>query len=81
MGLGKTIQSIAFLAHLRFIRGVSGPYLVVAPLTVLSTWVSEFKRACPGLSVVKMHSAGVHLSTTQPAAERMHVQMRKRGRR
>jgi SWI/SNF-related matrix-associated actin-dependent regulator of chromatin subfamily A member 5 len=44
MGLGKTLQTISFLAWLKFDRGVPGPHLVVAPLSVLSSWMSEFKR-------------------------------------
>ena len=36
MGLGKTIQTIAFLGYLKFEAKMSGPSLVVAPLSVLS---------------------------------------------
>lgn len=36
MGLGKTLQSITFVAYLRDILRVNGPYLVVVPLSVLS---------------------------------------------
>lgn len=43
MGLGKTIQTIGFLAHLKG-KGLDGPYLVIAPLSTLSNWVSEFAR-------------------------------------
>lgn len=43
MGLGKTIQTIGFLAHLKG-KGLGGPYLVIAPLSTLSNWVSEFAR-------------------------------------
>ena len=31
-GLGKTLQTISFLAYLKFNRGVEGPHLVVVPL-------------------------------------------------
>jgi len=57
MGLGKTLQTIAFLAWLKFEAGVPGPHLVIAPLSVLSSWMSEFKRFCPELKVLKLHSA------------------------
>lgn len=43
MGLGKTIQTIGFLAHLKG-NGLDGPYLVIAPLSTLSNWVNEFSR-------------------------------------
>jgi len=57
MGLGKTIQTIAFLGILKFVCGVVGPSLIVAPLSVLTTWVHEFKRFAPALRVVRLHSA------------------------
>lgn len=43
MGLGKTIQTIGFLAHLKG-KGLDGPYLVIAPLSTLSNWVNEVQR-------------------------------------
>lgn len=43
MGLGKTVQTIGLFAHLKG-RGSHGPFLVVAPLSTLSNWVSEIKR-------------------------------------
>ena len=36
MGLGKTIQTIGYIAHLKYVKNLSGPYLVVVPLSVLS---------------------------------------------
>lgn len=46
MGLGKTIQCIATLA-LMVERGVTGPFLVCAPLSTLPNWMSEFRRFAP----------------------------------
>eukprot|EP00897_Mesotaenium_endlicherianum_P003740 jgi/Mesen1/3394/ME000192S02559 len=40
MGLGKTVQTIGFLAHLISNR-MHGPYLVVAPLSTLPNWINE----------------------------------------
>jgi len=54
MGLGKTIQVIATIAHLRTM-GVSGPYIVVAPLATLPNWVREFQKWLPDLPVVRYH--------------------------
>ena len=51
MGLGKTIQCIAFIAHL-IEMGVLGPFLVVAPLSTISNWVSEFKKFTPTVSTL-----------------------------
>jgi hypothetical protein len=53
------LQTIAFLAHLKFELGVPGPHLVVAPLSVLSSWMTEIKRFCPELRAVKLHSSDV----------------------
>lgn len=44
MGLGKTIQSIGFLAYLHHNLNKKGPYMVVVPLSVLSNWISEIER-------------------------------------
>ncbi|XP_068656090.1 ATP-dependent DNA helicase DDM1-like isoform X3 [Aristolochia californica] len=43
MGLGKTVQTIGFLSHLKS-NGLHGPYLVIAPLSTLSNWANEFSR-------------------------------------
>ena len=43
MGLGKTIQTVALFCHM-YEMGVSGPFLVVAPLSTVPNWVNEFKR-------------------------------------
>ncbi|XP_051114869.1 ATP-dependent DNA helicase DDM1 [Andrographis paniculata] len=54
MGLGKTIQTIAFLAHLKG-NGLHGPYLIIAPLSTLSNWVNEIRRFVPSMDVVLYH--------------------------
>ncbi|XP_069990366.1 lymphocyte-specific helicase [Penaeus vannamei] len=56
MGLGKTIQSIALLCHL-IDRGVQGPFLVVAPLSTLPNWMSEFERFAPKVPTVLYHGS------------------------
>ncbi|XP_046406621.1 lymphoid-specific helicase-like [Ischnura elegans] len=54
MGLGKTIQSIAVIAHL-YEMGVAGHYLVVAPLSTIYNWVSEFQRFAPKIPILMYH--------------------------
>jgi ATP-dependent DNA helicase len=54
MGLGKTIQTIGFLAHLKG-NGLDGPYLVIAPLSTLSNWVNEISRFTPTIKSVIYH--------------------------
>ena len=53
-GLGKTIQVIALVAHLRT-QNIKGPYLVVAPLATLPNWVREFEKWLPSKPVVRYH--------------------------
>ncbi|XP_015576220.1 ATP-dependent DNA helicase DDM1 [Ricinus communis] len=54
MGLGKTIQTISFLAHLKG-NGLDGPYLVIAPLSTLSNWVNEISRFAPSMNAIIYH--------------------------
>lgn len=54
MGLGKTIQVIALVADL-VDSGLGGPYLVVAPLSTLSNWLSEFWRFTPSINALLYH--------------------------
>jgi superfamily II DNA or RNA helicase len=51
MGLGKTLQTLALIAHARGNGGAAKPFLVVAPTSVVSNWLSESARFTPGLSV------------------------------
>ncbi len=53
MGLGKTIETIAWI--LTCPRGA--PFLIVAPLTLVSNWRHEFKKFAPGLKV-HVHQGG-----------------------
>ena len=50
MGLGKTLQTIAFL--LSKTQEVSGQYLIVCPSSVLYNWRHEFKKFAPELKTV-----------------------------
>ena len=54
MGLGKTIQTIAFLGYLLEHKGKRGPYLIVGPTTVMGNWMRELKKWLPSLRAVKM---------------------------
>jgi SNF2 family DNA or RNA helicase len=52
VGLGKTVQAIATLAHLSSNPGARGPSLVIAPLSTLSGWAEQLRSFCPSLQVV-----------------------------
>ncbi|KAK8933326.1 ATP-dependent DNA helicase DDM1 [Platanthera zijinensis] len=56
MGLGKTIQTIGFLAHLKG-NGLDGPYMVIAPLSTLSNWVNEVARFAPSMKAIIYHGS------------------------
>ena len=43
MGLGKTLQTISFIAKL-IEDGNKGPFLIVCPLSVLRNWIREFNK-------------------------------------
>lgn len=49
MGLGKTIQTISLLAFLTEVKRVSGPFLVIVPLSTLTNWNLEFEKWAPSL--------------------------------
>lgn len=52
MGLGKTLQTLALVCHAKQADPAMPPFLVVAPTSVVSNWVTEAARFAPGLSVV-----------------------------
>ncbi|KAL6902098.1 hypothetical protein ACP4OV_004974 [Aristida adscensionis] len=52
MGLGKTVQAMAFLAHLAEDKNIWGPFLVVAPASVVNNWAEELIRFCPDLKIL-----------------------------
>ncbi len=49
MGLGKTLQTLALVVHAR--EQGAGPFLVIAPTSVVSTWEHEAATFTPGLVV------------------------------
>jgi superfamily II DNA or RNA helicase len=49
MGLGKTLQTLAFICHARERDPDTGPFLVVAPTSVVSNWIGEAARFAPEL--------------------------------
>jgi DNA excision repair protein ERCC-6 len=61
MGLGKTIQTISFLASVKYSKMRSygfdyiglGPTLIICPTTLISQWVDEFREWWPYFRVKK----------------------------
>lgn len=63
MGLGKTIQSITFLFEM-YMKGIEGPFLVIAPLSTIPNWEREF-RTWTELNVVVYHGSQASRKTIQ----------------
>ena len=61
MGLGKTVQTIAWILT-QLPAGGAGPFLVVAPLTLLANWRHELARFAPGLKVYVHQGETRHLA-------------------
>jgi SWI/SNF-related matrix-associated actin-dependent regulator of chromatin subfamily A member 5 len=61
MGLGKTLQTLSLIQYLKETRKLSGsgaerrPCLVICPLSVLSSWMSEARRWTPRLKALRFH--------------------------
>ncbi len=64
MGLGKTLQTLSLFQYLEELDEKNGvtseeirPYLVVCPLSVLNSWVTEAQKWVPELRVMRFHGA------------------------
>lgn len=52
MGLGKTVQSVAFLSYLFHTQQQYGPFLVVVPLSTIGAWQMQFANWAPDMNVI-----------------------------
>ncbi|KAM4754093.1 chromodomain-helicase-DNA-binding protein 1-like isoform 2-T3 [Cyanocitta cristata] len=52
MGLGKTIQTISFLNYLFHEHQLYGPFLLVVPLSTLTSWQREIQTWAPQMNAV-----------------------------
>lgn len=59
MGLGKTVQTLGFLQELwaHPLARVRGPFLIVAPLSLIGQWQSEARGWAPDFNVVLYHGS------------------------
>jgi chromodomain-helicase-DNA-binding protein 7 len=57
--LGKTIQSVTFLQELFALEAtqVRGPFLIVAPLSLITQWQAESHTWAPDMNVVFYHGS------------------------
>ena len=52
MGLGKTVQTVAFINWLRHDRQQQGPFIVVVPLSTMPSWAETFDNWTPDVNYV-----------------------------
>ncbi|XP_078049709.1 chromodomain-helicase-DNA-binding protein 1 isoform X3 [Augochlora pura] len=52
MGLGKTIQTICFLYYLFHTQQLHGPFLLVVPLSTMTSWQREMEQWAPDMNFV-----------------------------
>lgn len=57
MGLGKTLQALALMVHVKESKKRSGPFVVVAPTSVVGNWAAEAKKFAPSLNVATITEA------------------------
>jgi len=64
MGLGKTLQTLSLFQYLEELDRKQGiqseenrPYLVICPLSVLNSWITEAQKWVPELKVLRFHGA------------------------
>ncbi|KAL7275407.1 hypothetical protein RUND412_001645 [Rhizina undulata] len=73
MGLGKTLQTLSLFSYLTLNRPCPRnhhrPFLVVCPLSVVSSWVAECKKWTPHLRVLRFHGPQAERDRLKRAAE------------
>ena len=65
MGLGKTIQTISLLAYLIETKNVTGPFLVIVPLSTLTNWNLEFEKWAPTIKKITYKGSPVQRKVMQ----------------
>lgn len=64
MGLGKTIQALALMCLVRSRADHGGPFLVIAPTSVVDNWAVECRHFAPTLSVATIQATSRRRETT-----------------
>lgn len=71
MGLGKTLTTLTLFSWLKETKGVPGPHLVVCPLSVLSSWMTEIERWLPDAKALRFHGQA---NERNRLLEKMHAE-------
>ncbi|ARS35423.1 DEAD/DEAH box helicase [Pontibacter actiniarum] len=62
MGLGKSIQIIAFILHLKA-KSAQNAHLLLVPTSLIPNWVAEMQKFAPSLSLLILQGSGRPKST------------------
>lgn len=74
MGLGKTVQSIAFIvSELESIRSKKTPALIVCPSSLTYNWLSEFMKFTPEIGAIVVDGQKAERVSLQKEAMEMDV--------
>ncbi|XP_056591862.1 chromodomain-helicase-DNA-binding protein 1 isoform X2 [Triplophysa dalaica] len=76
MGLGKTIQTISFLNYLFNEHQLYGPFLLVVPLSTLTSWQREILLWAPQMNVV-VYLGDINSRNMIRTHEWMHLQTKR----
>ncbi|XP_051540955.1 chromodomain-helicase-DNA-binding protein 1-like isoform X3 [Myxocyprinus asiaticus] len=76
MGLGKTIQTISFLNYLFHEHQLYGPFLLVVPLSTLTSWQREIQLWAPLMNVV-VYLGDINSRNMIRTHEWMHLQTKR----
>jgi SWI/SNF-related matrix-associated actin-dependent regulator of chromatin subfamily A member 5 len=71
--IGKTLQTLSLFSYLTTYEptpeGHQRPFLVVCPLSVLSSWMAECKKWTPHLRALRFHGPGAERARLKKVAE------------
>ncbi|XP_029428595.1 chromodomain-helicase-DNA-binding protein 1-like [Rhinatrema bivittatum] len=76
MGLGKTIQTISFLNYLFNEHQLYGPFLLVVPLSTLTSWQREIQIWAPQMNAV-VYIGDINSRNVIRTHEWMHLQTKR----
>lgn len=51
-GLGKTVQSVAFMGWLKNVQNLHGPFLIVCPQSKMAHWEEEINKWLPAANAI-----------------------------
>ena len=70
MGLGKTLQALTLISHAKSAGGApDGPFLIVAPTSVVPNWAAEAARFAPDLVVRTITSRSQRIADLAKTAD------------